>query len=134
VDEGLGLAQLSRFRDIPVGRFIYRQDSCEPGEDSIFIVLRGSVALQVRVRDAKEIETERLGPGELFGGLPLLADVTHTESAVAADDTRLIEIDREAFRYLRLAKPWLGYRLAQALLRITTSRLRALFARLQGEL
>ena len=134
VDESLGLVQLSRFRDIPVGRFIYRQDTCEAGEDSIFIVLRGSVVLQARVREALEIETERLGPGELFGGLPLLADVTHAESAVAADDTRLIEIDREAFRYLRLAKPWLGYRLAQALLRISASRLRALFARLQDEL
>ena len=33
-----------------------------------------------------------------------------------------------------VAKPWLGYRLAQALLRIAAGRLRALFARLQNEL
>jgi hypothetical protein len=134
VEEGLGLAQSSRYRDIPAGRTIYRQDTSVAGEDSVFILIEGSVALQARVRDAIEIETQRLHPGELFGGWPLLGDGGHAESAVAVEDSRLLEIDRQAYRFLRQTKPWLGYRLGQALLRAHATRLRALFTRIQNQL
>jgi hypothetical protein len=134
VEEGLGLAQFSRYRDIPAGRTIYRQDTSAEGEDSIFILIKGCVALQARVRDTFEIETQRLSPGELFGGWPLLCGGEHAESAVAVEDSRLLEIDRQAYRFLRQTKPWLGYRLGQALLRTHATRLRALITRVQDKL
>ncbi len=134
VEEALGLAQLSRTREVPAGRFLYRQDRSEPGSDSIFLVMRGRVALQVRVRGSREMETERLEVGALFGGLPLLGAVDHADSAAAVEDARLLEIDRAAFRYLRVAKPWLGYRLSQLLLRQHAERLTRLTARLRDEL
>jgi hypothetical protein len=134
VEEGLGLAQVSRYRDVPAGRCIYREDSVAEGSGSLFILLEGTVGLHVRVRNALETEVERLGPGELFGGTPLVAGVPPAESALAITNSRLLEIDEQAFRYLRMAKPWLGYRLGQTVIRVNAARLRALTTRLKDEL
>ncbi len=122
LEEAMGLAQVTRLRSVPFGRTLYRQNTKNPGEDSIYIVMEGTVVLQVRVRDAIENDVARLGAGELFGGLPLMADVPHCESAVTDSDVHLLEIDRQAFRYIRTTKPWLGHRLSSALLRITAER------------
>jgi len=103
---------------------VYRQGSAEVGEDSLFLVTEGSVALQLRVRDAIERDFARLVPGDLFGGLPLVCGEPHAESAIAATDCELLEIDAAAWRYLRTARPWLGQRLGQALLRVSASRVR----------
>lgn len=129
IEEAMGISQISRQRYASAGGTLYRQDSQEPGEDSIFMVARGSIALQVRVRNARETTIDKLGPGSLFGGLPLIADVPHAESAVADADSELIEIDRSAWRYLRVAKPWLAQRLAEALVRSYARRVREILAR-----
>ena len=134
LEEAMSLAQMTRYRDIPSGRTLYQQGSEELGQDSVFLVIEGSIVLQVRVRDSREVEIARLGPGQFFGGLPILADVPHSESAVTATDVRLLEIDRAAFHYIRMAKPWLGYRLGSALLRISAQRLSSILNRIQDQL
>ncbi len=134
VEEGLGLAQTSRFRDIPAGRTIYRQDTALAGEESIFVLIEGAVALQARVRDAFDVETHRLKPGDMFGGLPLIGGGPHAETAIAVENSRLLKIDRQAYRFMRQTRPWLGYRVGQALLRTYAVRLRELSVRLQREL
>lgn len=134
VEEALGLAQISRYRDVPAGQTIYRQDSARPGEDSIFLVTRGSVLLQVRVRDARETLFARLGPGQIFGGMPLIAEAPHAESAVADSVVRLLEIDRDAWSYLRSAKPWLAHRVASSLDRVVARRLRDVLVRVRDAL
>ena len=134
VEEGLGLAQTSRFRDIPAGRIIYRQDTALAGEESIFVLVEGTVALQARVRDAFDVETHRLHPGDMFGGLPLIGAGPHAETAVAVVNSRLLEIDRQAYRFMRQTRPWLGFRVGQALLRTYAVRLRELSIRIHREL
>lgn len=134
LDDAMSLSQMTRYRDIPVGHTLYRQDTKNLGEDSIYLVIDGSVTLQVRVNDSREVEFARLEPGEFFGGLPILADVPHVESAVTASDTRLLEIDRQSFQYIRTAKPWLGYRLGMAMLRISTQRLSLMVSRIRNHL
>ena len=111
-----------------------RQGSRRRGEDSIYLIEQGSVVLQVRVRDAIEKEIACLGPGDVFGGLPLLADVGHCESAVTKTAVRLLEIDHQAFRYIRLAKPWLGQRLGNALLRLGAERFHATMGQARDQL
>ncbi len=125
LEEAMGLAQVTRFRTFSSGDMIYRQGS-EGGagsSDSIFLITEGHVTLQLRIRDAIEQPLVRLGVGELFGGLPLLADIPHAESAVADSEVRLLEVDRAAFRHLRSMKPWLGHRLGVALLRVHAIRM-----------
>lgn len=123
LEEAMGLAQVTRLRSMQSGDTIYRQGTRNGGNESIFLVLEGSVMLQIRIRDAIEQPLCRLGPGDLFGGLPLLADLPHAESAVADSSLRLLELDGAAFRHLRSMKPWLGHRLGVALLRVHAQRM-----------
>lgn len=134
LEEAIGLAQVTRFRDVQSGHTLYRQGTRVFGEDSIYLIVTGSVVLQVRVRDAIENEISRLGPGELFGGLPLLAGVPHCESAITYTNVRLLEIDNDAFRYIRTTKPWLGQRLGGALLRVSAERFHQLMNRVADAL
>jgi CRP-like cAMP-binding protein len=123
LEEAMGLAQVTRFRSMSAGDLIYRQGHRDKGTDSIFLITEGEVTLQIRVRDAFERPLDHLTVGDLFGGLPLLADLPHAESAVANTDVQLLEIDAAAFRHLRSMKPWLGHRLGTALLRVHAQRM-----------
>ncbi len=134
LDDAMSLSQMTRYRDVPFGHTLYRQDTNDDGQDSIYLVIDGTVTLQVRVRDTHEVEFARLGPGEFFGGLPILAGVPHAESATTASDVRLLEIDRQTFQYIRTAKPWLGYRLGSAMLRISAERLSAMLGNVRDHL
>lgn len=134
LDEVLGLAQITRFRDVGAGRTIYRQDTAKPGEDSIFFVGRGGVCLQARVRGAREVTLARLRPGDGFGGMPLVGDSMHPESAVAESDCRLLEINREAYRYLDKARPWLAKNLAFLVVRTYSKRLQEILVRVRDQL
>ena len=122
LEEAMGLAQVTRYRALEPGDQIYRQGQRGEGGDSIFLITEGTVTLQVRVRDAIERPLCQLQVGDLFGGLPLLADLPHAESAIADTRVKLLELDSEAFRHLRSMKPWLGHRLGVALLRVHAQR------------
>ena len=123
LEEAMGLAQVTRFRTMQAGETIYRQGTLSGDTDSIYLITDGSVTLQLRIRGAIEQPLTTLTTGDLFGGLPLLADMPHAESAVANTNVRLLEIDRSAFRHLRSMKPWLGHRLGVALLRVHAQRM-----------
>jgi len=123
LEEAMGLAQVTRLRSMQAGDMIYRQGTRDRTSDSIFLITEGTVTLQVRIRDAIEQALCQLAPGDLFGGLPLLADVPHCESAVANTALRLLEVDEAAYRHLRSMKPWLGHRLGVALLRVHAQRM-----------
>ena len=123
LEEAMGLAQVTRIRTLQAGDSIYRQGTRNAESDSIYLIAEGSVTLQVRIRDAIEQPLAQLSTGDLFGGLPLLADLPHAESAVANTTLRLFEVDGGAFRHLRSMKPWLGHRLGVALLRVHAQRM-----------
>ena len=138
LEDSLGLAQVTRHRQVSMGRTIFSQtgDTSEQAtdtdadQDSFFLLLRGEVSLTLRIRDARNRETARLARGDAFGGLPLVAAMPHAESAIAASDCELLEIDAGSFRYLRTARPWLGQRLGQAILRTNAQRLTRLLQEL----
>ncbi len=134
LEDGMGLAQVTRIRDLAVGNYVYRQDGADVNEDAIWILAQGHIVLQFRVRDVREVPFARLGPGSLLGGLPLTAGTPHAESAVADSAIRLLEIDRNAYQFLLTAKPWLALRLAQSVSRVQSQRVRELAARLRDKL
>ncbi|RIL04906.1 MAG: hypothetical protein DCC71_12365 [Proteobacteria bacterium] len=133
-DEAVGIAHASRWKEVPAGRYIYRSDVARSGASSIFLVHDGAVVLQLRVRGAIDRAVARLGPGRLFGGLPLIAEAVPGESAVAQTDVRLLEIHGPAFRFLCSGKPWLAQRLAQAVTAAYARRAGALLAELADKL
>lgn len=123
VEEAISLSQSSRRREISAGSAIYRQGQETAGEDSIFILMEGSVTLEVRVRGVRNVPYARLGPGDLFGGHPLIARLPNPDSAICETDCAFLEIDAESFRYLRMSKPWTALQLASAVLRVSARRL-----------
>lgn len=123
IEEAIGLSQASRRRELVSGSAIYRQGHEADGEDSIFLLLAGRVTLEVRVRDARNVPYATLEPGDLFGGHPLVARTPNPDSAICESDCQLLEIDRDAFRYLRISKPWTAIQLASAVLRVSSVRL-----------
>lgn len=129
VDEAVGLAHASRWRNVAAGQYAYRGDAARSGASSIFVVFEGEVALQLRARGSSDHLVARLGPGRLFGGLPLVAEGLPSESAQAVTNVRLLEIHEASFRYLCAAKPWLAQRLAQAVTQVYAQRAGALLAR-----
>ena len=121
-DDATSLADFSRYRMVSARRRIYRQDERRPGDDSIFVVLRGEVSLMAQLGNHREVILERLGPGSLFGGLPAVADLPNQESAVADSQTTLLEISRTSCTYLRVARPLLAQRLAHIVTRAQLRR------------
>lgn len=134
LDEVVGVAQVTRLREVGAGRYVYQQDSAHPGEDSIFVVERGAVQLQIRTASGRDLPIARLERGQIFGGMPLVCDEPHAESAIAESDLRLLEIHRDVFRYLGRARPWLAHRLSATVVRVNARRLHQVLSRLRQEL
>ena len=125
-DDAGSLADCSRYRIVPQRREIYRQDECRPGDDSVFLVMRGDIRLEVTLADQRRVTLERLTSGSVFGGLGIIADLPNLETAVADSSSTLLEISRASFSYLRIARPLLGLRLVQTLTRSLLRRNRRL--------
>jgi CRP-like cAMP-binding protein len=133
LDEALDVALASRLREAPPGAFISREGHPRPGDDSLFALMRGSVTLAATGDREHEIEVERVTPGGVFGGIPLIADAPSPVSAVAESDVTLLELDRSAFRYLERAKPLVAHRLARAIAGRQVLQFRALLMRLTDQ-
>ncbi len=129
IEELLGICHASRLRHVAPGEWIYHQSSLEAGATSIFVVWKGSVALRVEAADGRPAAFDRLEPGRLFGGMPLVADVPPPESAVAKDAVALLEITPAVFETLSMTKPWLAQCLSEAVTRVYGGRASALLAR-----
>ena len=94
-------AQPEELTGIKVRR--YYQRTLSPGEvvfdegdpsDQLYVIQAGEVEL-VRETERKERVVARLGPGDFFGELGLVAGERRTSRAVAVNTTRLIALDRE---------------------------------------
>ncbi|MCL4684647.1 cyclic nucleotide-binding domain-containing protein [Myxococcota bacterium] len=133
LDEALDVALASRLREAPPGTFICREGHPRPGDDSLFVVMRGTVTLAATGDREHELEVERVSPGGVFGGIPLIADVPSPVSAVAVSDVILLELDRAVFRYLERAKPLVAHRLARTIAARQVLQFRALVSRLTDQ-
>jgi CRP-like cAMP-binding protein len=131
LDEALDLALSSRLREASAGTWICTEGSTRPGEDSLFIVMKGVVALAATVAREGDTEIERVGVGGAFGGVPLISDEGPPFSSIAVSDATLLELDRNAFSFLERAKPYAARRLGRAIVGRQVGHLRALVSRLE---
>ncbi len=86
------------------GEDIIRQDA--PG-DSLFIIARGRVEVQVSV-DGAHRGIATLGPGEFFGEMSLMTGAHRTATCTALTDTVCYVIDQPAFRCVLDTRPSLA--------------------------
>jgi CRP-like cAMP-binding protein len=67
--------------------------------DAFFIIVRGRVGVYQRV-DGEESEINRLGPGEFFGEIGLLAGAPRVATVRALEPSELLRLDQETFQRL----------------------------------
>lgn len=103
----------------------------DPG-DSLFVVRRGRVAVQVTTSFGESVSLVVLGAGDVFGELALLGDGTvRSASVVALEPTEVWCLDRDAFRRLRRTCPgvddFLVHTLGAVVRRLTGLLIESLF-------
>jgi CRP-like cAMP-binding protein len=118
-------AQPEELTSIKVRR--YYQRSLSPGEvvfdegdpsDQLYVIQAGEVEL-VRETASKQRVVARLGAGDFFGELGLVAGERRSTRAVAVNTTRLIALDRETLEVMCLEQPVIAIRM----IRVLVSRL-----------
>ena len=113
--------QVDELTSVKVRR--YYQRTLSPGEvifdegdpsDQLYVIHAGEVEL-VRESARKERVVARLGPGDFFGELGLVAGELRSTRAVAVNTTRLIALDRETLEVMCLEQPVIAIRMIRVL-------------------
>jgi small-conductance mechanosensitive channel/CRP-like cAMP-binding protein len=117
------VAELGRERLYAAGDTVIRQG--EPGE-SMFVVMRGRVAVEASQSQAAAVRVAELGPGNYFGEMSLMTGEARVATVAAVEETLLLELDRDAVRSVLAATPRLVTELGAALQRRVAERARAL--------
>ncbi|MCC6848666.1 MAG: Crp/Fnr family transcriptional regulator [Deltaproteobacteria bacterium] len=82
--------------DVPKGTVLFRQG--DPA-DAMYVVAAGRVRLTLGT-GVEQQEIGTLGPGAFFGEVSLITGGERTASAEVIEDSRLLVVDRDAFRML----------------------------------
>lgn len=118
------LERLITISSVKRGKVFYRPE--ETGE-VLFILKTGRVQLYRISPEGKKLVIASLGPGTLFGEMPLLGQQLHNTFAEAAEDCVIFVMSRKDLERLFLNKPQVALRV----LDITGRRLRDVESRLQ---
>jgi len=146
LSDTLDVVHVTRLRDVRAGGRLYRQ-STRPraggllrrhciqayGEDSIFVLARGEVVLEMRTPLEQTLVLARVRTGEVLGGIALAANMLPGETAIVEQDASLLEISRGAFENLKQVSPALAFRLASFAMRSHLLRLESAFGRFGDE-
>jgi CRP-like cAMP-binding protein len=110
-----GVAQLEQY---PIGSTLFRDNE---SIDCVFLIVAGSVALEIPGPDQAVRRTYTVGPGELLGWSPLLSKLPMTATARPLTLTRVVALNAGKVLALCEQDPRFGYafmrRTAQALAR-----------------
>ena len=109
------LAARARVERFGGGELVLRQGQTEPAP--FYVVAEGEVAVRVRGQDGRDREGARLGPGEFFGEMGVLAGESGAATVVAQGDCALVTLDRQAFEELFRRAPEAAKKLADVLTR-----------------
>ena len=111
----------------PAGTVLFREGdelTCS------FIVIAGTVALEVTGRDRRPRLFQTIGPGELLGWSPLLGIGPMTASARALTDAEVVAIDALAVLTVCEEDSWFGYLFMRRMAAAIAARLSATRSRL----
>jgi hypothetical protein len=97
-----------RLRDVASGEMLYRQGVRQPGDDSIAVIVTGTVVLERSTPRGRKVVLGSAGRGQVFGGSALLSGAPPLESAIASEPTHCLEISRSSLDFLESACPSLA--------------------------
>jgi len=92
-------------------------DEGDPG-DHLYVIQSGEIELAREGQQDRRV-VARLGPGDFFGELSVVAGQRRSTRAVAVKQTRVLELDRATLEAMCLAQPEIAIRM----IRILVSRL-----------
>ncbi len=111
------LAGLAHVRPLTKGALLFQQGD---DGDALFGVIEGLIRIAVTGRQGKELVLGLMEPGDVFGEIALLDGLPRTASAVAAEDSLLLVIERSHFLALLEQEG----RLARHIIELLCERLR----------
>jgi len=115
-EDRAGLAQFIDFRELAAGTALFHAG--QPG-DAMYVVKRGEIELYIKDTTGQKIALNIARPGELFGELALLDYGPRTATAVALEDSELLELDRDDLLRLFKSTPQAALRLLAAMSHMT---------------
>src|SRR5262249_47399202 len=104
-DERAILADHVELRHFVARQRIYKVG--EPGSRA-YIVRTGRVQVSMIDEEQRPVVVDTPQPGEIFGLSSMLAESAHLTTAVALEDTSVIEVDRSDIAELLQRKPMAG--------------------------
>ncbi len=108
---------------LPAGEWLMREGAIG---DALYVVLEGAIEITKHSGD-QEVVLARRGPGEVIGELALLEQTPRSASGRAIQESRLLNINKQAFKQVLAASP----SAALALLSTFNTRLRGTEAMLR---
>ena len=111
------LARLTTRRRYPKDTVVFFEN--EQG-DTLFMILEGRVRVTILGDDGREVILSVLGPGDFFGEIALLDNEPRSATAIAAEDSELLLLQRNEFQGAMSENP----SISGALIRVLTARLR----------
>ena len=119
------LAEMAEIQEFPAGAVVFREgQSCS----SVYLVVRGDLALEFNVPTRGMMQFQTVGAGELLGWTPALGPGSLTSTARVQMPSTLVVLDAARLRALYASDPTFGsafmHRLARALAtRLSATRL-----------
>ncbi|HEX5623414.1 MAG TPA: SulP family inorganic anion transporter [Sulfuricurvum sp.] len=115
------LQNLLEIRSYKKGDLIYSEGDSQ-GE--IFLIRRGSVRIMLPFSEQKSVHLNTLGQSNFFGEFSFLEGSPHYTDAIAAADTDLYSITREAFDLFSVRHKKASFQFMQSLARVLAQRLK----------
>jgi CRP/FNR family cyclic AMP-dependent transcriptional regulator len=88
-------------------------DEGDPGEH-LYVIQSGEIELAREGSEGRRV-VARLGPGDFFGELSVVAGQRRSTRAVAVKQTRVLQLDRETLEAMCLAQPEIAIRMIRIL-------------------
>ncbi len=116
------LIPATRVEQYSTGAMLFREGDQLP---HVFVVVAGTVALEVSGPDHRSCRFQTVGPGELLGWSPLLGGGAMTASSRAVTDVKVLAIDAKAILAVCDQDPRFGYQFMRRTAAAIAARLSA---------
>ncbi len=104
-DELAELFALSVYYSLAAGEFVYQEGD---NADMLYIVARGKIKLTKYSSEGNEFIISFLEPGQLFGAAAVFTEKPYACSAIATEESDVLEIRKEDFWQLIEGHPQIG--------------------------
>jgi CRP-like cAMP-binding protein len=116
------IAKIARVHDFNEGGVVFRQGDVA---QYIYLVVSGTVSLEICAAGTGCKQILTIGPGELLGWSSVLEQLSYTARAHALDTTRLVEINVAQLLAICDSDPQFGYELMRQVALALAKRLTA---------